>query len=149
MGNEESVRIVAVKAYVEYYQLYDGGKSIVLQNENKEIVQNIVQWISLLEREDVVFGEQDAVCDENNTECEGENEGHMDWKKGLLFPQKTPVWTDQMDGVIDGFNSVFGFVGGTVGSGVSAVWSMISSLFQMIFIVILFMFLLPMLRMAR
>merc|ERR1712130_510085 len=108
---------------------------------NNEMVQSVVQWISLLERQDVVFGDQD-VCDENNTECEGKKEGEEKdmWKRGLLFPQKTPAWNDQLDGMIDGLNSVFGFVGDTVGSGVSAVGSLISSLVQIVFVVIVFMF---------
>ena len=150
--SSEIVRIVAVKAYREYYQIYgDGTNGLVLsedQSENEEIVKNVVKWISLLEREDVVFGDQD-VCDENNTNCGDKSKDDDMWKRGILFPQKTPKWNDGLNDMMGSLNSMFGFVGDSVGSGVSAIGSILSSLFQIFFVVIVFMFLLPMLRMAR
>merc|ERR1712228_1018470 len=128
--NSEKVQIVAVKAYREYYQIYEGG--VYLKKEQKKNED-------LLEREDVVFGDGD-VCDENNTKCDDEGKKNEDmWKRGLIFPSKTPKWNDKLDDVMASFNSVFGFVGDSVGSGVSAVGSLLSSLFQIFFVVIVFM----------
>ena len=152
-NNENNVRLVAIKSYQDYYRLYNDGKDLILKsdpNGNKKLVEGVRDWISILEKtDDVIFGgdhqKEKEVCNDSNN-CEN---GDNLWKRGVLFPIKTPKWSDKIDNVLGGLGSMFGFVGSGVGYGFSAISTLLSSIFQVFFVIIIFVFLLPMLRMAR
>mmetsp|Transcript_27063 Transcript_27063/g.42832 ORF Transcript_27063/g.42832 Transcript_27063/m.42832 type:complete len:621 (+) Transcript_27063:24-1886(+) len=157
VGDDEAekklVKLAAIRAYQDYYQLYENGKHVDVASLD-ESVQKVVDWIAVLEKDEMVFGVDS--CHENNTEnCkkqkkeggEEKSKGEEFWRKGILFPMKAAKWTDNIDGVLGGIGSVFGLVGSGVGASVSAVSTLLSYVFQLFFLVILFLFLLPMLRM--
>jgi len=164
---DDRVRLVAIRAYHDHYKIFDDdsdgndgvSRDLMLGDENihSELVPKVVQWIKILEQEEMVFRDDDAsaetVCTENNTEnCKPKNidtqQQDVIWKKGVSFPTKPAKWTDNID-VLGGLGSMFGLVGSGVGAGVSAVSTLVSSLLQIGFVMVIFLFLMPMLRMAR
>ena len=168
-SNDDNVKLIAIKAYQDYYQLFNNGKDLILKTDQKKnglLVEKVVKWIGILEKtNDIIFNDEknDGVCNEGDGDCnnnKGKNKNKDDkngsvvmdddvWRKGVLFPVKTPKWSDKIDNMLGGIGGFFGYVGDGVSYGVGTIGSLLSSIFQMFFIIILFVFLLPMLRMAR
>ena len=144
----QSVHIVAVKAFQDHYHVFAEGVDVMVRGKERgKMVQNVVEWISILEREDDVFG---ASCsDDNGTGKCGEGQrGEVQWTEGMLFPIGIRETGDSWDGVLGGFGSVLGIVGAGVSGTVSTVSTIISAIFQGSLVLIIFLFLIPMLRMA-
>eukprot|EP01083_Nonionella_stella_P155664 503154_1 len=147
-STEETAKIVAIKANKDYYQMFNNGMGIQLTQDTTAWIKDVVEWIGVLEKDAVVFGER---CADQSEQCNARNRENKDdgWTHGVPFPIKTPKWMDNMDNILTGVTSVFGVVGNGVGAGFSAIGSLLSSLFQIFFVIIIFVFLLPMLRMTR
>merc|ERR1712110_1118304 len=106
------------------------------------MVQNVVRWISVLEREEDVFGT--SCSDENGTgKCAERQQGEVQWKEGVLFPIGIRETTASWEGVLGGFGSALDFVGAGVSGTVSTVSTIVSALFQGVFVLIIFLVLLP------
>ena len=151
-NNEDNVKLVAIKSYQDYYQLYNDGRDIIIKsdaNKNDKLIEKVKGWIEVLEKTDDVFGDKDASCNNSESCDKGDNDNNDLWKRGVLFPIKTPKWSDKLDDVLGGLGSMFGFVGSGVEYGFSAISTLLSSIFQIFFVIIIFVFLLPMLRMTR
>lgn len=145
-GTARGIQLVAVKAFHDHFQLFNEGQAVSVR---EDMVREVVRWITVLEREEAVFGAP-ACSDDNGTgKCDDSPRGEGQWTEGVLFPIATPKLTDSWESVLGGLGTVMGFVGSGLSGTASTVSTIVSAVFQGFFVILLFVFLLPMLRMAR